>query len=120
QLHGEPIYYTTRCILHVSTSLLAPGFYNISVTMYPIVTNDETSIQYGTTYSHTLILENPSGVQNDCPRQVEEGSQVNCTCKTTRQETRGVSVSWFDTNGQMVNPDQPHVLIFRAKRNSQG
>ncbi|CAL1532949.1 unnamed protein product, partial [Lymnaea stagnalis] len=58
-LPGDPTYFTSTCSIAVPKSSLRSGIYDVHVTMYPNINNNEEDIQYGTDFNYTFNLSSP-------------------------------------------------------------
>ncbi|CAL1540046.1 unnamed protein product, partial [Lymnaea stagnalis] len=86
--------------------------------MYPNITNDEyDDVQYGREVTKTLLLQSPSVTLADCPKAVEIGTEVKCTCKENTTSSIGEYITWYDAAGHVISSNQSSLLNFQAQKN---
>ncbi|KAK0066796.1 polymorphic transmembrane cluster 2 transmembrane protein 2 [Biomphalaria pfeifferi] len=115
--NSTKLHFEANCeiSLPLSTLISSNNHYNISVTIYPNVTNTHDDVIYGSkqVISGVKALKANTNLSlENCPDEVEEDIQIECTCKSSLLSSD--SVLWFNGPDVVYN-EFNNVLTFTAK-----
>ncbi|XP_055867366.1 uncharacterized protein LOC129922971 [Biomphalaria glabrata] len=93
-------HFNTMCniILELSNLTANKDVYNVTVNLYPNITNTDEDHQYGTRINLQIHKERPKLILENCPSEVYEGSEVTCVCKDVSAHPE--PVVWY--NGSSI------------------
>ncbi|CAL1541494.1 unnamed protein product, partial [Lymnaea stagnalis] len=111
-LHDKILYFSVSCTLFINATSMGLGGHIIKATIYANVTGQVSDIDmYGTFTSKTFYLETPVVSLARCPKSIEEGKKVNCTCERGDTSFVNVSLGWYHPDNDERVADETYEFI---------
>ncbi|XP_059154451.1 uncharacterized protein LOC131939938 [Physella acuta] len=120
----DPVYFDTVCALDIAPADLESGVWEVNVTMYPDIFNDDGKnckpTNGGKTFLFNITIEHPFISLYNCPNAVEDGKEFNCICQRDDKSDVHTVVYWKKQGANRSNNNISAVLIATAKKEETG
>ncbi|CAL1532930.1 unnamed protein product [Lymnaea stagnalis] len=113
----KPVYYRSSCSIALSISNIRNGTHDVTVTMYPNITGNDTDIFFGTNKTYKIDLEQQGLTLRECPQVIEVGAIISCRCEKSHFILKDISIDWYDENQHKIL-NTSNILRFKVSRNS--